>query len=236
MNKDNAISKINSIGKAGSIISKIAMVVMSIGLVIAVLCGILFLSVPKEDFVIKFDNNATFSLNTGAKVFSSFFGINSENATQAVAQGSMTINGTEYSFVDADFDESSKVVTYTLDGGSTTVTAVRFAVVAWIAVAYAAINMVLFFFVKKLCDSLKVCRSPFEESIIKGIQNCAWVLIPWAIFGSFLQSVLTTAFSSNIQTGFDLNVPTILVILLLFGLAYVFKYGAVLQTESDETL
>ena len=47
---------------------------------------------------------------------------------------------------------------------------------------------------------------------------------------------METAFTSNIRTGFNIDIPTVIVILLLFGLAYVFKYGAVLQTESDETL
>ncbi len=236
MNKDKAISKINKIGKAGSIISKIAMVFLAVGVVVAVISGIMFLTVPKEDFVMKFDDNATFTLNTGSKVFSSLFGISPEDASSEIARGSMLINGTEYSFVDADYDEAGKTTTYTLHGNGATITAGRFAVVAFIAAAFAAINIVLFYFVKKLCDALKQCESPFEESIITGIQNCAWVLIPWAVFGSFFESVLGTAFTSNIKTGLDLNVPTILVILLLFGLAYVFKYGAVLQTESDETL
>ena len=236
MNKDSAISKINSIGKAGSIISRIALVFLAIGVVIGVLAGIFFVSVPKEDFVIQFDDNATLTLNTGSKALSRFFGNNNEDVSAEVAQGSMAINGNEYSFVDTDYDADTKIVTYSLKGNGTTVTAIRFAVVAWISAAFAAINIVLFIYVKKLCDALKVCRSPFEDSIITGLQHCAWVLIPWAVFGSFFQSVLSTVFTSNIKTGFDLNVPTILVILLLFGLAYVFKYGAVLQTESDETL
>lgn len=236
MNKDNAISKINKIGKAGSIISKIAMVFLTVGVVVAIISGIMFLTVPKEDFVMKFDDNASFTLNTGSKVFSGLFGISSEDASSEIARGSMLINGTEYSFVDADYDEASKTTTYTLQGNGATITAGRFAVVAFIAAAFAAINIVLFFFVKKLCDALKQCQSPFEESIITGIQHCAWVLIPWAVFGGFFEGVMTTAFSSNIQTGFDLNIPAVLVILLLFGLAFVFKYGAVLQTESDETL
>ncbi len=236
MNKDNAISKINSIGKAGSIISRIAMVFLAIGVIIAVLSGIFFLSVPKEDLVLEFDNNATFTLNTGSKVLNSIFGVNSEDISGEVARGSMAINGDEYTFVDADYDANSKIATYTLAGNGATVTAGRFAVVAWIAASWAAINIVLLFFVKKLCDALKVCHSPFEESIITGIQKCAWVLIPWVVFGGFFETTLSTAFSSTIRTGFDLNIPTVLVILLLFGLAYVFKYGSVLQTESDETL
>ena len=236
MNKDNAISKINSIGKAGSIISKIAIVIMSIGAVTAILSGIFFVSVPKEDFMMEFDGNASLTLNTGSQLLSSLLGVGSGEMSSEFAKGTMTVNGTEYSFVDADYDENSKTTTYSLKSDSIKITARRFAVVMWIAAAYAVINLILFIFVKKLCDALKQCSSPFEESIITGIQNCAWVLIPWAVFGGFFEGVMTTAFSSNIQTGFDLNIPVVLVILLLFGLAFVFKYGSVLQTESDETL
>ena len=236
MNKDNAISKINSIGKAGSIISKIGMIVCSIGVVVAIVCGIFFLVIPKNDFVFDIDNNATFTLNTASKVYGKAFGLDEEAAANGIAEGSVDLNGTTYSFTDVDYDENTKIVTYQLEGNGATITSKRFAVVAFIVAAYAAINCVLFTQVKKLCDSLKDCQSPFEESIISGIQRCAWVLIPWAVFGGFLESVMATVFTSNIKTGFDLNIPTLLVILLLFGLAYVFKYGAVLQRESDETL
>jgi hypothetical protein len=68
------------------------------------------------------------------------------------------------------------------------------------------------------------------------MKNCAWVLIPWCVLGGAFESFMATAFTSNIRTGFNIDIPTVIVILLLFGLAYVFKYGAVLQTESDETL
>jgi hypothetical protein len=236
MNKDNAISKVNSIGKAGSIISKISMICLTVGTVIAIICGIIFLTVPKEDFTMKLDDNATITLNTGSKTLSSLFGINPERSASEIAQGSMSINDKEYSFVDTDYDANSKIVTYTLKSDNTAITVRRFALVAWIAVAYCVLNYVLLFFIKKLCDALKQCQTPFEESIITGIQRIAWALIPWAVLGGCFESILSTAFTGNIQIGIGLNLTMVLVILLLFGLAHIFKYGAVLQTESDETL
>ena len=232
MNKDNTISKINKIGKAGRVLSKIAMIAIEIGCVATIVSGIIFLTIPKEDFMMKMGNEATLTVNTRSKMLGGLTG----DATSDLPQGSIDINGTDYSFTDVAINESDAIATYQLEGKDTVITPGRIAAVCFVGAAYLAIYAVLFFYVKKLCKSLEVCNSPFEEEIIKGIQNCAWVLIPWCVLGGLLEGILTTAFTSNIRTGFNISIPTAVVILLLFGLAYVFKYGAVLQTESDETL
>ena len=236
MNKDNAISKINKIGKVGAILSKIAMIALEIGCIATIVGGIIFLTIPREDIALKINNEATLTVNTDNKMIGGLTETGNEISADNLPQGSMDINGTDYSFTDVSFDSGSRIANFQLTGDEVTITSGRIAAVCFVAAAYMAIYAVLFFFVKKLCKSLEVCDSPFEEGIIKGMKNCAWVLIPWCVLGGSLESILTTAFTSNIRTGFNISIPTAIVILLLFGLAYVFKYGAVLQTESDETL
>ena len=40
----------------------------------------------------------------------------------------------------------------------------------------------------------------------------------------------------NFELGISIDIKVVLVIILIFVLVYIFKYGAVLQRESDETL
>ena len=236
MNKENAISKINKIGKAGRILSKIAMIALEIGCVAMIVCGIMFLAIAKEDFILKMSDEATLTVNLDSKMVSTLTSAKKDAESGDLPQGSASINGVDYSFEDVTFDQNGKIANFKLQGDGATITSIRIAAICFMAAAFMAINAFLFFYVGKLCKSLETCNSPFEEGIINGMRNCAWILIPWCVLGSGFQSFMATAFTSNIRTGFNVSIPTAIVILLLFGLAYVFKYGAVLQTESDETL
>ena len=234
MNKDNAISKINSIGKAGRILSKIAMIALMIGCIAVIVSGIMFLAIPKEDFVFKMNNDATLTVNMDSKMVGAL--TSAKQDAESLPQGSTSINGVNYSFEDVTFEQDGKIANFKLQGDGATITSGRIAAICFVAAVFMAINALLFFYVGKLCKSLETCNTPFEEDIIKGMKNCAWVLIPWCVLGGAFESFMATAFTSNIRTGFNVDIPTVIVILLLFGLAYVFKYGAVLQRESDETL
>ena len=236
MNKENAISKINKIGKAGRILSKIVMIALEIGCIAMIVSGIMFLAIPREDLVMKTNDEATLTVNTESRMLGLFTSAKKDAESGSLPQGYTTVNNIDYSFEDVTFDQSGKIATFKLQGDGVTITSGRIAAICFMAAAFMAINAFLFFYVGKLCKSLEACNSPFEEGIINGMRNCAWILIPWCVLGSGFQSFMDTAFTSNIRTGFSFDIPTVIVILLIFGLTYVFKYGAVLQTESDETL
>ncbi len=105
----------------------------------------------------------------------------------------------------------------------------------------AAINTVCAFitlmFIGFLCKAFKNCQSPFEENVTKAMRNLAFALIPWSVMSSLSNSI-STSFIMNGKYSFNLHVDitVVVTILIIFGLTYVFKYGAVLQKESDETL
>ncbi|WP_022777856.1 DUF2975 domain-containing protein [Butyrivibrio sp. AE3009] len=231
MNKENAISKINQIGKTGRVLSIICIVCTWIGLVCAILGIIALLIIPKDLFTINLDGTAVIEVRNedisqiSAKDFE-------ENGF--ASEGSWTINGDNY--VPSDTTVSGDTISFSYVKEPARVTSSRIIFVLITAIVYIAVCLVLLTFVKKLCKALETTASPFEESIIFGIKRCAWALIPWAIVGGFLRSAVTSVFSSRMNSGFDFNLATVLVIVLLFGLAHIFQYGAMLQTESDETL
>ena len=97
--------------------------------------------------------------------------------------------------------------------------------------------LVTLFFVGALCKAFRYCESPFEENVIKKMQNLAISLIPWTIISSIAESFVTNLLNvGRFEFGIGVDFNVVLVIALIFVLVYIFKYGAVLQRESDETL
>ena len=69
------------------------------------------------------------------------------------------------------------------------------------------------------------------------IIGLAGVIIGAAVLLSGIsENVIESALTGGKNMLFSVDLSTVLVILLIFALTYIFKYGAQLQTESDETL
>ena len=64
----------------------------------------------------------------------------------------------------------------------------------------------------------------------------AFSLIPWVFLSSLVNSVSNSITTGGPHVSLSINLGMILIILVIFALTLIFKYGAVLQQESDETL
>ena len=96
---------------------------------------------------------------------------------------------------------------------------------------------VTLFFVASLCKALRYCETPFSEDIVQRIRRVAWSLIPWALLGGGnFQSPFEMLTDGSIDVFVGINLETVLLILIIFALSFIFRYGAMLQQESDETL
>ena len=105
-----------------------------------------------------------------------------------------------------------------------------------IATISMAMTVVSLFFAGFLCKAFKNCNSPFEENVIKKMQQFAYSLIPWVILTSISNSMINSLVSGKFNVNVSIDLTMLLVVLIILALAYIFKYGAVLQQESDETL
>ena len=99
-----------------------------------------------------------------------------------------------------------------------------------------ALIMVTLFFVSGVCKAFRDCESPFEENVIVNMKKFAYSLIPWLIGSSVIGSVGESILAGKPVVNFSLDLGMVLVVLVLFLLITIFKYGAILQQESDETL
>lgn len=224
--KEQAIQKINAIGKVSSIVALIAKILVGIGLACTIIGAIICFMIPSS--LVDVTTTGTTTVNVD---FSSLGISLSEEEMKAAME---SVEEDEDTLSETVFEENSMKITgeleeYTFD--------MRDA--AWMVVMAAIVLLMTFItlvFTSGLCKAFRDCESPFEENVIKKMQNFAISLIPWSVISMGTESAANSLMNNRASIVFSLNLGVILIILVVFVLVYIFKYGAVLQQESDETL
>ena len=90
-------------------------------------------------------------------------------------------------------------------------------------------------FLASLMKALRKCETPFCESVIKSMSRFAVSLIP-AVFMNMVCGGMWSSLGNSSKFGMTVNLGSVLLVAVIFLLIAVFKYGALLQQESDETL
>lgn len=235
--KTDAITKINKIGKIGNIFTIIARVIAFIALVIAI-GGTIFLAAVPEDFVkLKMNGDAIVDVNLSAinahlseeeqKELQSDL----EEGSISVATGPVSAKlGNNSATVNEDgfsIHANGEMIDFSLHNVFLPLLA---------ACIYIAMTIVTLFFIGALCKAFSTCQSPFEGNVITKMKHLAFSLIPWVILSSITNGLTEGLMTGKYNFSASINLDTVLVILLIFVLTYIFQYGAVLQQESDETL
>jgi hypothetical protein len=232
MNKQEAVGKINKIGKVGKILARICVVFLIIGMVGSLIGAIILSALPKDLFEMNVSGTGKMEIKLDRMLEDQEM----DALVTAIDNGELNVGSDSYSSEGVEFSNDGKTLLVDISGSSTVVNTGRVALVLWCTLGYLAATLVVMIFVEKLCKAFRDCKTPFEESIIVGLQRLAWSLIPWMFLGSIFQGFIDTAFRENVNVFAGISLEMALVILLIFGLSFIFKYGAVLQQESDETL
>jgi hypothetical protein len=228
--KENAIRKINEIGKIGNIITIIAKVCVIIGMVGCILGGIFFLVIPKDFIRVQMSGNAMVEINLDE--------LNIPTTRIKVADKNynkyFNLNGLSYNVDDIDTNDGNMTInastnTYELN-------LKHLAGLMAMVIVYLSLVLVVLFFVGFLCKAVRNCASPFETNVIEKMRNLAIAMIPWAVGSSFSHSIFQSIFNGSVNIVQPVDLKIVLTVVLFFGLVYIFKYGAILQQESDETL
>lgn len=242
--KDVTIQKINQFGKVGNIIATILKVFIIIGLVGCIIGAVALTVLPKDLFTMNLRGDATVNVDLSA------FGVKfnekqqkeiMESLTQGEQSevvgidGSINVDGVELEEItNVSVNENS--FSFNAAGDMATITFGRLVFVVVAAIIHLIMTLVTLHFVGNLCKAFRDCETPFAEDVIKKMQNLAISLIPWAIIGGISEGIINAAVGSAIDINIGVNFPTIFAILIILALVYVFKYGAKLQQEADETL
>lgn len=232
--KENAILKINKMGKVGYILSNICKVFLAIAAVLAVVCIVCLAVVPKDFVTLQFGGNAKIDVN-----MEKFGGLTDEmiaelnNDSDMVSVG-MDIDGMSYDNFNIEADNNHIYM-----DGSAQIREFRvrdFIPFMGIALLRIGLAMITVCFVGALCKAFKNCASPFEENVIVKMKNLAIAIIPWGIVNSVENSFLNTFMSGKVNLSFGIDLGMVAAVIIILAIMYVFKYGAMLQQESDETL
>lgn len=233
--KNSSIKKINTAGLIGYIISIILMVCTITGMVAIAICTAGAITIAKEDINIKIATN----INVNSK--GNFLNkLNSFVSIDGVEDLSILVNKNDSKVNDRDL---SKITIEEKDGGlninaqtnEITVSMKKIIIALISAFIYLGAVTVLLYMVKALMKSLKNCETPFSEKVIKNMTCFATSLVCVVVLNIIVKGFWS---SLTIGSGYNLsiNLESILLVAVIYILVIIFKYGAKLQQESDETL
>lgn len=240
MENNNIQTKVNRIGRAGRIVSIVLIVLLSIGAFSLLLAGGVCAVLPEDTVEVSFRPNAD------VLVGRSILGQEWSRIDEIVAEAQEALTG-KYGEV-IQFEKTDRGLLIRLDRlmEEGEVFRLRNALGAiWaglVGIASAIVALVMFL---KLCKAFEACRSPFDEAVIRRMNIFAWTLIVCAVVGSFAGSAAQSAVMAFQNAGIhvgaknfgvSLDLYPIFAALIVFFLCMVFRYGAQLQQEADETL
>ena len=222
-------NKINTIGKVGRVLTVIAKIIVIAGIVCVCLAGVVGLFMPKD--AVKLSMDGSMQVQVSKKLYEGKFPLIGLNG---IENGSFSLNGEDYEAVSVQETDDGILVDLKGDGGDMEVRTMLLRG-CLIGLIYLTAALVMLCFLKSLMTELRSCDTPFASGVIKKMTNFAWSLIPMAVLSgvSFDWSFLA---NSVRDFHFSVNLSAVLVILVVLALVQVFKYGAQLQQQADETL
>lgn len=220
--KTNTIAKINKLGKAGYVICKIGRVALMIAAVSCLVGAVLMCFVPREAVKLELTtaNSAVIYLDDSIDFIKPF--------DLDIDDGVLEIGQNTYKVITNDIDEPAE-----------TTTVFHLSSMKWLllcGVIACLIAYITLYYASKLCDNFKNCVTPFTEEISAGLTKLAWSLIPLCLVAPFMETLAESLLSGEFDFLINVDLVSVLLILCVFMLSYIFKYGTALQTESDETL
>ena len=234
--KEDAISKINKMGKAGSIITIILRIFVILGLVGTIMAAIVLAVLPEDTLHIRMVGTANIDVDLASVV-----GKNA--AEEALADLSeygyekgaeLDLEGVSYGIDKLETKGSHILMSGNGEMGDFNLRKLVGPLVA--VTLHLIMTLITLFFIGALFKAVGKCQSPFEEDVIKKMRMFAYSLIPWVVFSSISDMASEGIFNNRVKFSLSVNFNMVFVVLMILALTYIFQYGAVLQRESDETL
>ena len=232
--KENAIKKINTMGKVGTIIALITRILVSILLVLSILGFVATLCMPENLCTVKIAGKADVFVDLAGFDVAFSDEIKKEIESDVKEDADINYAGNSFAVDDVKVGESDIAI-----GASASLTEFNLKDCIW-ALVGAIINLTLLLlstiFAGRLTKAFRNCESPFEKTVIHRMKRFAYSLIPWAVVSSIVGMLESRIWMASSGFHFQIDFGIIIVVLVILALAYIFQYGAVLQQESDETL
>lgn len=235
----NSIKKINAAGTAGYVIS-ILMIICAIAVLVAACIGtIAVAAIIKDDVSITVDSQAKIDLGSNSlSKLKHFIGIdgldNLEDLVNNTEGLDITVNGVNFKDVSAVQKDGRVVIN--AEGAKNTISLKRVLFYCIVGILYCIACVIALYMVKGLMNLLRKCETPFSDEIIKKLTAFAYSLIPVVVLNSALDGAKPFLNGSTEFAGTNIDLTTLLIAAVIIILIMIFKHGALLQRESDETL
>lgn len=235
--KNSSIKKINTAGQIGYIISIILIVCTIVGMVGIGICTAGAFAIANNEINVKIATNinvnSTGNFLNKLNSFISFDEIEDLNTLTEDAKEGIKINDSDISELSVKEENGGLIINAKTNEITISIKRIIIALIS--AFLFLGAVTVLLYMVKSLMKSLKECETPFSEEVINKMSNFATGLVSVIIL-----KILLSGFWSTLRTGLNykpsINLGSILLVAVIYILIAVFKYGAHLQHESDETL
>lgn len=235
MEKEPILEKIRKFGTIGYRFSKIAMILSCVLLFISLLATIFFGLVKRDAIVFLSSGQEIIEVNVSGMPIKEE-GL--EERGQEIIDRGATFpnmrNDYEYRLTDIILDNDIVKIVSTTQEEIFDVQ--DFSLIFFMLGVWLAIEMAVLYYVIKICKFLSVCETPFHQNMSMLLKKFNIALIVLTVYSSFGDSLINSIAKGRFAVTMDINMISILAVVMVFGLSVIFKYGAMLQQESDETL
>lgn len=235
--KDTSIKKINTAGKVGYVVSILLIVCTIVAMVGIGIATVGAFVISNNEINVKMATNIKIN-STGnflgrLNSFVHIDGIDDFNTLTEDAKEGIKLNDSDISELSVNEENGGLDINAKTNEITFSMKRVIAALIAGF-IFLGAVTISLYM-VKALMKSLKDCETPFSEEVIKNMTNFATALVCTVAL-----KILLSGFWSTLKTGFNYKISvdfgSVLLVAVIYILIVVFKYGAKLQQESDETL
>ncbi|MBQ6262553.1 MAG: hypothetical protein IJK58_03470 [Clostridia bacterium] len=225
--------KIRKIGKVCRIFSKIFTVLMIIATAALIIAGTVLVAIPSD--AIRADVTGSAHVEFYGKWIDKATDEGIDELNEQIRDGKVKIDGDVITVNEVVREDDSVVLTADVGGLGFSLRKIGLALFAYALIPGALIAV--FIMLEKLMKELATGDSPFTDAVVKRMKHFAISLIPFAVLKSFaapLGTGLLLTGNYTIHLGVDLTVVFATLLIILFIM--IFKHGAAIQRESDETL
>ena len=232
MDKNKAVKRIRSFGKVGFIICVVLEVLVAAAFVFFIFCASVASDTPEN--IISFSTSYVMEGRISAEGNAAPQAEDIESIAKSLDKSGMYLWSSNANIkTNISYEDDAFVFTTEMSGGDFSTKTLIYAYILFlVALAFMFLS---FFFAGFLFRAFAKCESPFDQRVITRMRLFAFSLLPWAVF-SYIQGYLLSKLLNTANMNINVNLAVIFTILVIFALTYIFKYGAVLQKESDETL
>ena len=232
--ENTSIKKINIAGKVGYIISILLIVCTIVGMVGIGICTAGAIAIANDNINVKMDTNININ-STGnfLSKLNSFIFIDGVKDLNTLTEEGVKVNDKDIAELSVKEENGGLIVNDKTNEITISMKKIIIALIS--AFIFLGAVTVSLYMVKALMKSLKNCETPFSEEVIKNMTRFANSLV-CVVALNIILSGFWSSFTPGMSYKTSINLGSVLLVAVIYILITVFKYGAQLQRESDETL